>query len=148
MAANNPFPLPADLSPILHRILSYWESLKRGDNDMPFWDDVKPSALAELAGNLLLIDVFAEPERFRFNTIGTELMHGNGGALAGKFADEVALSDGLKYLRAQCSATVEARKPTFYRHVGGENGAGFTRVLMPMWGNGRIGMLLGAVELH
>ncbi len=146
MTANNPFPLPANLSPSLRRLLTYWESLKRGDNNMPFCDDVNPSALPELAGGLLLMDVFADPERFRFNTVGGELAKRGGGALSGKFADEVVLSDGLKFLRAQCSATIEAREPTFYRHGGGDNGGGFARLLAPMWGGGRIGMLLGAVE--
>ncbi len=54
----------------------------------------------------------------------------------------MALDGRLKFLRAQASATVEARAPTFYR------GAGYARMLLPMWGDGRIGMLLGALDLH
>jgi hypothetical protein len=45
------------------------------------------------------------------------------------------------YLRAQCSATVEARAPTCH-----EDAAGYSRILLPMWGDGHIGMLLGAVD--
>lgn len=148
MTTNNPFPLPKKMSPTLLGAVSYWEGLKRGDNNMPFWDDVKLSALPELADRLLLLDVFTGPERFRFNFVGKELMEGKGGSLAGKFADEIELTDGLTYLRAQCSATVEAREPTFYRHDRSSNGAVFSRILMPMWGDGRIGMLLGAVDPH
>jgi hypothetical protein len=40
---------------------------------MPFWDDVKLPALPDLIGRLLLIDVLANPERFRFSFVGEEL---------------------------------------------------------------------------
>jgi hypothetical protein len=136
---DNPFPLPDRLSSNLQRVFSYWESLERGENNMPFWDDVKLSALPDLADRLLLINVFTGPERFRVNTLGAAAGE-QAGALRGKFIDEVALGGRLQYLRAQASATVEARAPTFYR------GAGFSRILLPMWGDGHIGMLLGTVD--
>jgi hypothetical protein len=138
MATMNPFPLPDQLSTTLQRVFSYWKSLERGENNMPFWDDVKLSALPDLADRLLLLDAFAGRERFRVNTIGTA--YDGAQALHGKFIDEVALGGGLQYLRAQASATVEARAPTFYR------GTGFSRLLLPMWGDGRISMLLGALD--
>ncbi len=65
-------------------------------------------------------------------------------ALRGKFLDEEALPGRLDFLLSQCNATVEARAPTFYKHAGAPP---YARILLPMWGDGRIGMLLGAVEL-
>ena len=59
---NNPYPLPEKISPTLLRVISYWESLKRGNNNMPFWDDVNLSVLPDLTDRLLLIDVFVNPE--------------------------------------------------------------------------------------
>jgi hypothetical protein len=137
---DNPFPLPKKLSPPLQRVFAYWEGLERGDNEMPFWDDVKLSALPDLTDRLLLINAFTDPERFRLNTIGAAFDGAQGAALPGKFIDDVTLGGGLKFLRAQASATVEARAPTYYR------GAGFSRILLPMWGDGHIGMLLGALD--
>ena len=145
---NNPYPLPEKISPTLLRVISYWESLKRGDNNMPFWDDVNLSVLPDLTDRLLLIDVFANPERFRFNFVGKDFMEHNGESLGSKFSDEIELRGFLKYLRSQCSATVEAREPTFYRHDGSPNGTAYSRILMPMWGDGRIGMLLGSFDPH
>jgi hypothetical protein len=139
MPAALPFPLPSKLSPALARVHAYWQSLKRADNDMPFWDDVKLSALPDLADWTLLIDVFALPERFRFNTIGVALALRYGEAVKGKFLDELNLRAPFGYLRAQCSAAVEARMPTYFAD-------GYSRILLPMWGDGRIGMLLGAVD--
>ena len=139
-AADNPFPLPETLSPDLQRVSAYWQSLKRADNSMPFWDDLKLSALPDLAGQLLLVDVFDDPERFRMNTVGADAAGEQAAALRGKFIEEAVPSGMLQALRAQASATVAARAPTFHR------GAGYARILLPMWGDGRIGMLLGAVE--
>ncbi len=140
--ADNPYPLPERLSATLQRVFDYWNDLKRGGNDMPFWDDVKPSALPDVTNRLLLVDAFADPERFRINSIGADV--GESSALRGKFIDEEQLPGRLDYLVSQCSATIEARAPTFFTHTGAPP---YTRLLLPMWGDGRIGMLLGAVEL-
>ncbi len=134
-----PFPLPDKLAPRLKRVLAYWEGLKRADNAMPFWDDVKLSALPELTDSLMLIDAFAEPERFRFNTVGKTLTERYGEAVIGKFLNEIAPRAPFGYLRAQCSATVEARMPSCFE-------ADYVRLLLPMWGDGHISMLLGAID--
>jgi hypothetical protein len=145
--ATVPYELSQQLHPSLRRVLSYWESLRRGENDMPFWDDVKLPALPDLIGKLMLIDVFADPERFRFGFVGEELSRWSKESVAGKFADEIEPHTPFDYLHSQCSATVEGRRPTFLHHRPGEAGA-FSRLLLPMWGDGRIGMLLGAVDWH
>ena len=143
---TTPYPLPHEMRPNLLRVWSYWESLKRAGNEMPFWDDLKLSALPDLSDSLLLVDVFASPERFRFNTIGKSFVAADDPSLTGKFADEVALRGPLEYLRSQCSATVEGKMPTFYRHDGLPDAPEFSRLLLPMWGDGHIGMLLGALD--
>jgi hypothetical protein len=109
---------------------------------MPFWDDVNLSALPELKERLLLIDVFVNPERFRFNVIGKEF----GLQYTDTFLDKSELGGPLAYLRSQCSATVEARFPTYYHQDASGKATGFSRLLMPMWGDGHIGMLLGVLE--
>jgi len=35
------YSLPDQLEPDLSRAQGYWSGLKRGANDVPFWDDVK-----------------------------------------------------------------------------------------------------------
>ena len=139
--ADNPYPLPERLGATLQRVFDYWDDLKRGGNEMPFWDDIKPTALPDIADRLLLIDIFAEPERFRINSLGADV--GEKSALRGKFLGEEELPGRLDYLLSQCSATVEARTPTFYAHPGAPP---YTRLLLPAWGDGRISMMLGAVE--
>lgn len=133
--AHNPFPLPAALDRDLAAVEALWRGLRRAQNDMPFADDLKPAALAEVTGRVLLLDAFEKPERFRFSLLGGDLLLPQAKALSGKFIDEVDLPGLLGFLRAQASATVEARAPTYHRG----------RLLLPMWGDGRVSLLLGAV---
>jgi PAS domain len=145
-----PFPFPKEIEPKLDLVRAYWESLKRADNPMPFWDDVKPSSLPDVAGALLLIDVFEEPARYRFRLVGRDLMDWYGKQISNNFMDEIEPRNPFEYLRSQCSATVEGRAPTYYRHVSaappqGRAAHDYARIVLPLWGEGRISMLLGAI---
>ena len=139
-----PYAVPARLSPDLARVSDYWSGLLRGNAKMPFWDDAKLTDLPDLADRLFLIDVFGAPERFRFNTIGAAIA---GGGEPGRFLDEVELTGPFAFLRSQCSATVEAATATFFQpEAPPAGGRSYSRLLLPMWGDGRIGMLLGALD--
>jgi hypothetical protein len=148
-----PFSVPKTIDPDLARVRDYWESLKRGDAKMPFWDDFKTSSLPDLADRLMLVDVVDRPVRFRCNFLGQQLTDRYGGVITGKFVDELELKYPFEYLPSQCSATVESRAPTFCQQGTGESRgaqgpASYSRLLLPMWGNGHIGMLLGAFTWH
>jgi hypothetical protein len=143
---GNPFPLPVSLSGELARVHAKWEDLRRAGNSIPFSDDLNPSAMSAERGRLLLLDVFDNPERFRFALADPRLVPTQEAALSGKFIDEVELGGNFAFLRAQASATVEARAPTYYRCGSRGLSPGFARLLLPMWGDGRIGLLLGALE--
>jgi hypothetical protein len=143
-----PFSLPRKLEPDLARVRAYWDGLKRGEADMPFGDDVSLSAIPAPAGRLILIEVFDKPVRFRLGMLGEELKARHGGDIVGKFLDEIDARLPLQYLSSQSSATVESRAATYYRHGSAKRGGSanaYARLLLPMWGDGRIGMLLGGV---
>lgn len=137
---KRPFPPPARLAPDLARVQAYWQGLLRGAAEMPFWDDVRLTDLPDISDRLFLLDVFARPERFRFASLGKALI---GPELAGCFLDEVELAPPFAFLRSQATATMEAARPTFFRENGPRAAA---RLVLPLWGEGRISMLLGAVE--
>jgi hypothetical protein len=148
-----PYAVPKKIDPKLKRVLAYWESLKRAENAMPFWDDVKPSSLPDMADSLMLINVFTKPERFRLATIGRRLTNLYGETVSGKFIDDLEAKRPFDYLRSQCSATVESRAPTYYEHSPAKlkksrPAAYYSRLLLPLWGEGSIRMLLGAAVLH
>lgn len=142
---KHPFAVPTHLSPDLERVHAYWRGLLRGAAETPFWDDARLSDLPDLADRLLLIDVFQKPERFRLGSVGKDL---GGAALAGCFLDETTLARPLEFLRAQSSATVECATPTWFRFEteGSGPAEAYSRLLLPMWGDGRISMILAAVD--
>ena len=142
--------LPDRLEPDLDRARAYWNGLKRGGNDIPFWDDVKFSMQARLARDVIVLEAFENPLRFRLDLVGDDITHRYGAAITGKFSDEIDLHPPIDELTRQCVATVECRAPTYFRHAPAgkpppEGGAGYSRLILPLWGNGRIEMLLGAV---
>jgi hypothetical protein len=144
-----PFALPADLPSDLGRVRDYWASLKRGENSMPFWDDVNLSSLPDLSNRLMLVDAFENPQRFRLNSVGGQIRQRYGADLAGKFIDEIDAKAPFEVFAAQASATIEAKASTFFASEAGTAGGrqhGYARLLLPMWGDGRIGMMLGAIE--
>jgi hypothetical protein len=146
-----PFSLPEKLEPGLARVRVYWEGLKRGAADIPFGDDLNITAMPDMAGRLMLIEVFDKPVRFRLGMLGEQIEGRKCDDAVGKFLDEIEVHAPLQYLNSQASATIESRAPTHYRHGGGRHRKhssppdGYARILLPLWGNGRIGMLLGAV---
>ena len=141
------YPLPVELEPDLDRIQAYWNGLKRGANDIPFWDDVKMSLRSRLGRELMLIDVFEDPLRFRFDLVGAEVANWYGGTIGNGFLDEIDLHVPFDGLALQCRATVESRAPTYYSQTAAGKGScrRLRAPLLPLWGNGRIEMLLGAV---
>ena len=149
--ARGPYPLPRKLEPVLGRVLTYWQRLERGEAAMPFADDLNLSALPKLAGRLMLIEALGRPVRFRcaFAVVGKEIERRYGGDLGGKFFDEIDAGPPLQFLLSQASATVESRVPTYYRQPalkgrGARAQPGYSRLLLPAWGNGAIDTLLAA----
>jgi hypothetical protein len=142
--ASGPYALPPSLERDLARVHAFWDGLKRHDAEMPFWDDVKISALGELAGRLMMIEASDKPVRFRiaFGLVGADIQQRYGHDLSGKFLDEIDIAAPLQFLQSQCSATAESRAPTYYRNA--DSAGSYARLLLPLWGEGRIGMLLVA----
>jgi hypothetical protein len=139
------FPLPDRLEPELERVRAYWESLKRGENRIPFWDDAKFSMLAQMCRDVMMIKVFQDPARFRFDLAAEDLTQRYGAPIAGKFTDEIDLHAPVDGLTDQCRATVKRGAPTWFRHAAAD-GAGYSRLVLPLWGNGYIEMLIGAAS--
>jgi hypothetical protein len=136
----HPYALPHRLEPDFARVLDYWRGLLRGSATMPFADDLQLTDLPDLKGRLFVLDVFDRPQRFRAAILGDAL---SADGLAGAYLDEARLPRPFEFLASQCAATTECREPTFYRH---ETAPPYARLLLPLWGEGRISTLLGALD--
>jgi hypothetical protein len=137
---THPYPLPRQLAPDETRILDYWRSLLRGAAAIPFADDLKLTDIPDLKARIFMLDAFERPERFRFALVGSSLA---ADGLCGTFLDEARLPRPFEFLASQCAATIECGEPTFYRH---DVERPYTRLLLPLWAEGRISTLLGALD--
>lgn len=140
--SSSSYAVPEALAPELLRLLAYWKDLERGEADMPFSDDVDPTRLPDLSGALLILTVFENPTRFRFESAGKAISDQYGASLAGAFSDELKEQAPIEGFTAQALATVATRKPTFFRSPTG----GSSRLLLPAWGDGHVAMLIGGVS--
>lgn len=139
----HPYSAPRILPPRLDRAHAYWRSLIRKKAPMPFWDDLTPSDMGDLVGDAFTLEVFDKPERFRFALVGEGLEAGGVPELQGTFLGEGSLPSPFDFLLSQASATVEAGQPTLHRFTGPDR---YDRLLLPMWGDGRTGLLLGVID--
>lgn len=145
--ATAPFAISGPLPTRLDAVFRYWQGLLRGSAEVPFWDDVSMPAVEALCDQVFLVEVFARPERFRLSAADAPLTPAERDAVLGRFIDDVALPDAFALLRAQSSAAVECMRPTLYIHEPkSAEGRRYQRLLLPLWGEGEVRMLLGAVD--
>jgi hypothetical protein len=142
-----PFSVPAFVGPQFAALRGYWNSLKRGQATIPFADDFKPAVLGKLGDSIALIGIFQNPQRFRFDLIGSSVAACYGGELQDYFVDRVAARIPLHYLLSQCSATIERAAPTFYYGACADGSAEYQRLMLPLWGDARISAILTSFEL-
>jgi hypothetical protein len=62
-----------------------------------------------------------------------------------RFVDEMLPNINFSYLRAESRATIEAAEPTLF-HLTDCSGYRFSRVLLPLRGNGQVNLLIGAFD--
>jgi hypothetical protein len=146
MHGHAPFAVESALSPKLAAVMDYWRGLRRGEADIPFADDLDPGQAQALCDDIFVLGVFEHPERFRLDLASTPHAPEMEAELQGSFLDELELVAPLDYARAQADAAVESRAPTWYRRGPSGSGRGYARLLLPLWGEGQVRLLLGAIE--
>jgi hypothetical protein len=130
--------LPAILPPALDAVRTYWQRLRRAENDIPFSDDVVTSQIPG-TNEAALLTAFYNPLRFRFDAIGAALAEQAGKNITGKFVDEIGSREPFEGLGEQCVVAVRDRKPSYY------STSDRSRLVLPLWGNGRVDMLIVSV---
>jgi hypothetical protein len=139
MSVVNPYKLPDVLPSFLPKVLSYWMELRRGQAKIPFADDISRTALSDCENDLVLIDVFNKPFRYRFGLVGAQIAEAYGSDIAGIFLDELDPRPPLDLVHSQASAAAEMCEPSFYKTKT------YARLMLPAWGDGHVSALLGAI---
>jgi hypothetical protein len=143
-----PFAITRPLTSRLQSVLDEWRSLLRGGAEIPFADDVVAPKLEAVCPDIFVLGVFEKPRRFRLDLARTPDAPNVDHALLGRFIDEVDLPAPMEFLRAQTEATVESMQPTFYEHAPHGAAPGYGRLLLPAWGEGKVSLVIGAVEFR
>ncbi len=133
-------------SPELNEIHAYWLA-KRGERRMPARQDIEPTEIPGLLRNVMLIDVFHDPVRFRYRLIGTNVVDATGENRTGKCFDSVDFFATNPIVREQYVAVAATGEPVhslepFYRL---DNGTKYEveRLLLPLSADGvTVDMLL------
>ena len=142
-----PFALPRSLPTRLGQTLAHWRGLLRGGAETPFADDVSVSELRALAEDVVLLGVFQRPQRFRLDLAYAPDAPMIESDLLDRFVDEADLPAPLAFLQAQAAATVEALAPTYYERKSRGGEPGFGRLLLPAWGEGRVSLIVCALQI-
>jgi hypothetical protein len=134
-------------NPKFRDLKAYWNA-KRGARAMPRRADIDPLDLRTHLGGLVIVEVLAGPERFRFRLVGTKVVEAYGRDSTGKTVEQVFRDDpaGGGFLNEFFGAVVErhaairARGPIRPAHqILRDSDA----LLLPLdAGDGTVGMIL------
>jgi hypothetical protein len=94
----------------LRRFYQQWFD-KCVDRWLPSYDDVDPSEFADVLGNLLMVDVLRESQRFRVRLHGADMAERMNYDLTGKWLDETPRPEYRAYMLNHCRAIVANCKP-------------------------------------
>jgi hypothetical protein len=94
----------------LRRFYDYWRG-KRGDRRFPARRDIDPLDFAYVLGNLMLVDVLRDPQRFRVRLHGTNVVARMHYDMTGKLLDEVPRPEYRAYVLDRCRGLVASGEP-------------------------------------
>jgi hypothetical protein len=96
--------------PRLLRLFEYWTG-RKGKRRFPARSDIDPTDFPYMLGSIFLVDVLADPLRFRIRLHGSELVRRSGYDLTGKILDDGPSTEYRKYVIERCRGLVESGEP-------------------------------------
>lgn len=133
--------------PDLIQFYDYWASL-RGDRPMPSRKDVDPLRIApNHLPNLMLIDVFHEPRRFKYRLVGTNVVEASGKNRTGRYFDDVKFFQINPTVMNHYNRVVETGQPLYslepFTNLRTGSNYDVERLLLPLSNDGqRVDMLI------
>jgi hypothetical protein len=94
----------------LRRLYDYWIG-KRGERRMPSRRDIDPLEFPYVLGNLMLVDVLNDPQRFRVRLHGSNVVARMRYDMTGKLLDEVPRPEWRTYVLDRCRGLATSGEP-------------------------------------
>lgn len=95
----------------VRRLHEYWRAKAETRGSVPQRRDIDPIELPDLLPNLLLLDVEADPLRFRYRLVGTRIVDFSYHDFTGTYLDEAGWAEQEGFTRA-FTDVVNERRPT------------------------------------
>jgi hypothetical protein len=132
--------------PRLRRLLDYWDRL-RGDAPMPPKPAIDPVDFRYILGYVTLVEVEAEPRRYRFRLDGSILARLSGMDYTGRYLDDLGMPDYIDFIAAGYDLVVTSGKPYAYRKEGDFDAKSFDEetLILPLGDAGAVTHLMVAV---
>jgi hypothetical protein len=130
----------------LRRLLDYWNAL-RGDAAMPPKSAIDPVDFRYILGYVTLVDVEADPRRYRFRLDGSILVRLSGMDYTGRYLDDLGMPDYIDFIAAGYDLVVDSRTPYAYRKEGDFDAKSFDEetLILPLGAGDHVGHLMVAV---
>lgn len=96
--------------PRLRRFYDYWIG-KCGERQFPARRDIDPLEFPYMLGNLMLVDVLRDPQRFRVRLHGTNVVARMHYDMTGKLLDEVPRPEYRAYVLDRCRGLAISGEP-------------------------------------
>lgn len=80
-------------TPVLERLLAYWNS-KRAGRPWPLRADIEPAEIKRLLPHIMLVDISRDPFRVRYRLVGTEVVRVSHFDFTGQYLDQLVFESG------------------------------------------------------
>lgn len=94
----------------IRKLNDYWLSKAKGS--VPSRSDIDPVDVRELLPNLMMIDMFGDPPRFRYRLVGTQVVQYTGFDFTGRCLDEMVFQ-GRDFIEQCYRRILEKKRPIF-----------------------------------
>lgn len=101
----------------LRRLLAYWQG-KSGDWSFPSKSEIDPVDFSYVLGYVTLVDVEADPRRYRFRLDGSILVALSGTDYTGRYLDELPGEQYVAFIKQTYDRVVDGGAPYHYRKDG------------------------------
>jgi len=108
--------IAADIGdPKLRRFYDYWIG-RCGDRRFPARRDIDPLEFPYVLGNIMLVDVLRDPQRFRVRLHGTNMVTRMHYDMTGRMVDELPRPEYRAYVLDRCRGLVASGEPLLLRN--------------------------------
>lgn len=129
----------------LQQLHAYWDA-RRAGRSYPARDEIDPLDLRFILGSLILVDVEAEPRRYRYRLFGSDIARRQGFDMTGKYLEQHPWPELAAMARQTYGEVITSGQPALIRRHGllNDQYVDHVSLILPL-GHSQVEMLLAGV---